>query len=193
MNDLTNKLTLLNGFRAELGQVALKTWVSDEIAIDAAIAKAQEMVATRNDTRKAEAAKMLERLNYYLNIMGSKEVKVWHGTLDELAKRISQAKRDHRDMIDAEKKAVKSTPAMKRHVEENLKGHKALKGKLATKVAKAKEKATIKNQPVAELGLLPRIAADLGINPKVARAKLRKQFGAAWRNMNEKDIRKALS
>lgn len=187
---LTNKLTLLNGFRAEVGLVAITEWTKSEDALDKEIIKAKGQAEVKAEAkkmiaRKAEVDAMLVRLNNYLNPMGQKEVTEWKGTLDELSKRVAQARRDHKDMIDAEKKLARATPTVATL--------KPVKGKLAQKVEKIKAVAKIKNQPVAELGLLPRIAADLGLNPKVARAKLRKAFGAAWRNMNEKDIRKALA
>ncbi len=183
-NEIANKLVLLNGFRAELGLVAIETWNTAEAKLDAAIVKAQSDVAARAEAKrdaqaKAEVDAMLIRLNNYLAPMGQKEVKEWKGSLDDLAKRVAQAKRDHRDMIDSEKK--------KKPVAQP-------KGKLATKVAAAKEKKVLKakaRQP--EQGLLPRIAAELGLNPKVCRAKLRKAHGTAWHNLTEKELRKALT
>ena len=40
---------------------------------------------------------------------------------------------------------------------------------------------------------LPRIARELGINPKTARAKLRKKHGKAWKSLTEAELRSAIS
>ena len=40
---------------------------------------------------------------------------------------------------------------------------------------------------------LPRIARSLGINPKAARAALRKSHGAAWKSLTEDELRAALT
>jgi hypothetical protein len=189
-NEIANKLVLLNGFRAELGLVALDTWNVSEAKLDLAIVKLQADVAIRQQSKRDAKAKeevdaMLIRLNNYLAPMGKAEVKEWNGSLDDLAKRVAEAKRAHRDMIDLEKKAAKT-----------ITGKVTVTStKLRTKVAKAAEKKVNKaktRQAPSEQGLLPRIAAELGLNPKVTRAKLRKAFGPAWRNLTEKEIRKAL-
>jgi cellobiose-specific phosphotransferase system component IIA len=204
--ELANKIVLLNGFRAELGLVALETWTKSENALDAEIIKTQTQVIERAENAKsakyaAEVKSMLTRLNVHLAAMGKADVKEWNGTLDELSKRVAQAHRAHREMVEEDKKMKKvsvSPVITKSKTEEAMKGHKALKGKkLVAKVekatTKAKAKKTIAAAPVAEQGLLPRIAAELNMNPKVARAKLRKAHGSDWRKMNEKEIRKALS
>jgi hypothetical protein len=187
--ELANKIVLLNGFRKELGMVAIETWTKSENALDAEIIKTQTQVIERAENAKSikhavEVKDMLTRLNNYLAAMGKAEVKEWNGTLDELSKRVAQAKRDHRDMIDEEKKVKKVSVA-------------PIGKKLVAKVEKATTKAKAKKEvaaaPVAEQGLLPRIAAELNMNPKVARAKLRKAHGSDWRKMNEKQIRKALA
>lgn len=204
--EIANKLVLLNGFRKELGQIDLITWSKSEAALDAEIVKAQDQFNARNDSRKAvkdhaELAELLTRLNGYYAMMGVKEVKAWHGTADELRAAIRKAKADHKEMIDAEKTMARSkakitlAPVVATLKGGNLAKQKpgALKAKVEKAKAKKEAKATIAAAPVAEQGLLPRIAAELGMNPKVARAKLRKKFGSDWRNLTEKEVRAALA
>jgi hypothetical protein len=40
---------------------------------------------------------------------------------------------------------------------------------------------------------LPRIAREMGIDPKTARAKLRKKHGAAWKSLPEAELRSLIS
>jgi methylphosphotriester-DNA--protein-cysteine methyltransferase len=40
---------------------------------------------------------------------------------------------------------------------------------------------------------LPHIARELGIDPKTARAKLRKKHGAAWKSLPEAELRSVIS
>jgi hypothetical protein len=194
--ELANKIVLLNGFRAELGLVALETWTKSENALDAEIIKTQTQVIERAENAKsakyaAEVKSMLTRLNVHLAAMGKADVKEWNGTLDELSKRVAQAHRAHREMVEEDKKMKKVSVAPV-ITKTGPKGKK-LVAKVEKATTKAKAKKTIAAAPVAEQGLLPRIAAELNMNPKVARAKLRKAHGSDWRKMNEKEIRKALS
>jgi hypothetical protein len=47
--------------------------------------------------------------------------------------------------------------------------------------------------PTGKHTTLPRIARELGIDPKTARAKLRKKHGSAWKSLNEAKLRSAIS
>ena len=93
------------------------------------------------------------------------------------------------------KPALKSWKGSKAKLEEAiaLLGHalptkeeaKPIARAITTKVeTKAKEPTT---KP------LPRIARSLGIDPKAARAKLRKMLGAEWHQLTEDELRAALT
>lgn len=63
--------------------------------------------------------------------------------------------------------------------------------------AKLDEAIRVAEAAVAELkepkSILPRIAKELGLDPKKARAKLRKAHGYDWKKMNEDELRKELA
>jgi hypothetical protein len=86
-----------------------------------------------------------------------------------------------------------------------LNGYRAKEGK---KPLKAWKESTAKldtllavlsaklGQPAPETGkhtTLPRIARELGIDPKTARAKLRKKHGKDWKSMSEAELRSVIS
>jgi len=50
-----------------------------------------------------------------------------------------------------------------------------------------------KTKPAPTPKPLPRIARSLGIDPKAARAALRKSHGAAWKSLTEDELRAALT
>lgn len=57
-------------------------------------------------------------------------------------------------------------------------------------VAKAKSKPVAKKAPVViHTTSLPKIARAMGIDPKAARAKLRKSHGAAWKALGDDELR----
>jgi hypothetical protein len=62
---------------------------------------------------------------------------------------------------------------------------KTIKAKAPAK----KPKAEAKKAPAPKHTALPRIARELGINPKAARAKLRKSHGVVWKALPEAEIR----
>jgi hypothetical protein len=71
------------------------------------------------------------------------------------------------------------------------KGMKPLRSWKASKAAL--EEAIAKVAPPKTGAVLPRIARELKIDPKKARAKLRKAHGSAWRKLNEKELRAELA
>jgi hypothetical protein len=68
-------------------------------------------------------------------------------------------------------------------------GMKPLKSWSASRVALEVAIDKIKPKPVARHTSLPSIARELGINPKAARAKLRKSHGAAWKALTNDELR----
>jgi hypothetical protein len=71
---------------------------------------------------------------------------------------------------------------------EATKTTKAITTKPAPKTKAAPKKAQAP-KPAPKHTALPRIARELGIDPKTARAKLRKSHGAAWKALPEAEIR----
>jgi hypothetical protein len=69
-------------------------------------------------------------------------------------------------------------------------GKKPLK---AWKEAAAKLDALLASFEPKKHTSLPSIARELGIDPKTARAKLRKKHGSAWKSLPEAELRNVLS
>lgn len=57
---------------------------------------------------------------------------------------------------------------------------------------KATKKAPAPKTPVTHTAL-PKIVRAMGIDPKAARAKLRKSHGAAWKTLTDDELRKLIA
>lgn len=177
------KLAKLNELHTILGRKHFKVWKESTSKLDARIAKAQAEVDLRNvevapTPVNTELGLMIDRYNEHRKVMGYKQIKEWQGTRDELASAITKLKADHLEMIRSEEAHKKSK---KRTITIPAEPRKA-----------AVERITRSKAPKASDSFLPGLAAELGMNPKVARTKLRKAF-ADWKTLTVKQVREFLT
>lgn len=175
---IKTKLAELNELHVSLGRGTFKSWKKSEALIDKKIAEAKKEIIAR-DPEAQEKKDLLVRLNDYRKAMGIKQATEWKGDANSLRSAITSIKADHLAMIKSEEAAKPK---------KGVKIPSLAKTMKPTKKAKAAKTITVKT----EVALLPGIANELGINPKVARQKLRKKFGSEWRNLPAKDIREVL-
>lgn len=179
------KLAKLNELHTILGRGTFKAWKQSVAKLDIAIAKAQQEVDLRNTelTKEevtpadTELGLMINRYNELRKVMGYKVIDGWRGTRDQLASAMTKLKADHLELIRSEETAKKPKPTGKPRI--------VSVPAMPTKKTKAPTKTSD--------SFLPGLAAELGMNPKVARTKLRKMFGSDWRTMPVKDVRAALT
>jgi hypothetical protein len=77
-----------------------------------------------------------------------------------------------------------------------LNEHRAAQGKKPLKAWKesaAKLDALLASFEPRKHTTLPRIARELGIDPKTARGRLRKKHGSAWKSLPEAEVRSLIS
>jgi hypothetical protein len=74
-----------------------------------------------------------------------------------------------------------------------LKSWKGSKAKLEEAITALGHAPTTESKPAPAPKPLPRIARSMGIDPKAARAALRKIHGAAWKQLTEEELRAALT
>ncbi len=191
----SKKLIKLNDLYSILNKPQLKSWKKSSATLDAKLKMAQaevDLIQTSSNQNPdiAERNDLLRLLNKYKAVMGYKQILEWHGSNDELRTAITSIKKDHLAMAKSENKyegKIKPTPSKTPKKAVKVPSlHKVIGKKVATVSKKAPSKA-----PTSD-SFLPTLATSLGINPKVARQKLRKKFGSDWRTMSESDVKKFL-
>lgn len=178
----TDKLKKLNELHTTLGRGTFKSWKQSVAKLDAKITAAQAEVDLANtepaeqSTSDNELPLMLDRYNELRKVMGYKIVTSWKGTRDELASAMTKLKQDHLEMIRSENAHMTRKP-------------KSLSIPSLTKVTKPKKVIEV-TKPTTSF--LPGLCAELGLNQKVARTKLRKAY-TNWRTLTVKEVREFLT
>jgi peptidyl-tRNA hydrolase len=192
---MTDTIALLNDIRALQTKLEMRHRNADSRK------SADELTTLLNELKQIEAARnanadapaddpkeikrLLERLNHLRGIIGKKSLNQWNGSLKDLSTAISDTKRTHQAMMDAENKEMKA------------KVKAAVEKKPTT--TKAKVEAKTKKTPAAPINaagektsIAAKVAAKLGMSPKVARNKLRRAHGSDWKKLTEKQIEATL-
>lgn len=178
MTKLPSTKAMLNELNATLKLMNKKTLASWKGSREQLKARMDKADADLGKHREAEQAKyrkqyskeltsLIERYNSYaVAIDGYHTIKEWNGSADELAKKVADAKRAHRDQIDNDRHKAKPV---------------AKQGKKPPRAVKAHN--------VTKTSHLGSLVDELKLDAKATRTKLRKAFGSDWKIMTEAELR----
>lgn len=179
-------LKALNELHEKLDRKPFKSWKQSRDKLTNAIMKAQaevnkmqpakEPIAVAAEKLDSEMKELIGIANRYRNAIGKSSLTTWSGTKDELKAAIKTWK-------EAQHKAMSEDTSTKKIAEKVRKEKKQKKNIKPLKQAKQSKDDAI----------LPAIARELKMEPKVARTRLRKKFGSDWKNLTAAELRAALT
>lgn len=178
-------LKALNELHEKLDRKPFKSWKQSRDKLTNAIMKAQaevnkmqpakEPIAVAAEKLDSEMKELIGIANRYRNAIGKSSLTTWSGTKDELKAAIKTWKEAQHKAMSEEKKSKYVKPVTReKKQKKNIKPLKQAK--------QSKDDA-----------ILPAIARELKMEPKVARTRLRKKFGSDWKNLTAAELRAALT
>ena len=178
-------LKALNELHEKLDRKPFKSWKQSRDKLTNAIMKAQaevnkmqpakEPIAVAAEKLDSEMKELIGIANRYRNAIGKSSLTTWSGTKDELKAAIKTWKEAQHNAMSEEKKSKYVKPVTReKKQKKNIKPLKQAK--------QSKDDA-----------ILPAIARELKMEPKVARTRLRKKFGSDWKNLTAAELRAALT